>query len=615
MLWHLRTGGIGQARTFLARQRTDIPETARIDSGGRPVYEPWPYPEREPRRGLRVGVIMDDFSKDAFAYEWDQVELSPKSWPTQVADAEGRQLIDLLFVESAWHGNGDLWQYHLTGASAPAAALVELVERCRELGVPTVFWNKEDPVHYEDFLDTAKLFDHVWTTDAECLPRYERDLGRTAGLLPFAAQPAIHNPIRPRTGHASRDIGFGGMYFVHKYPERREQMDLLLGAASEVSAKMEHGLEIYSRYLGQDERYQFPEPLDAHVVGSLEYRQMLSAYRAHKVFCNVNSVVSSSTMCARRVFEITACGTPVVSTPSPAIESFFPESEVARVSTPEEASHTFRALVRSPELRDRMVHLGQRRIWREHTYGQRVDQVLDQVGLDAHRAKRPTVSLLVSTNRPHQVDHVLDTAVAFADVEVELCLLTHGFELSGAARERARHLGLELQHTMADSTVLLGSCLNRLVEMASGDVYTKMDDDDEYGSNYLSDQLHALDYSGADIVGKQAHFVRLVDRNITALRFVEREHRFTDLVMGPTIMGSAEVFREIPFADRQRGEDTRFLGDVVRAGGHIYSSDRFNFTLTRRGREGGHTWNADDSEILANSNVVGFGQMDDHIFI
>ncbi len=106
--------------------------------------------------------------------------------------------LDLLFVESAWHGNGDAWQYHLTGTSAPRPAIVELVQWCRDHGVPTVFWNKEDPVHYADFLDTARLFDHVWTTDSDRVPDYHRDLGHDrVGVLPFAAQQSLHNPIRP----------------------------------------------------------------------------------------------------------------------------------------------------------------------------------------------------------------------------------------------------------------------------------------------------------------------------------------------------------------------------------------------------------------------------------
>ena len=55
---------------------------------------------------------------------------------------------------------------------------------------------------------------------------------------------------------------------------------------------------------------------------------------------------------------------------------------------PQEAEHTIRALVRSPELRDRATHLAQRRIWSQHTYAHRAAQVLEAVadrGLPALR--------------------------------------------------------------------------------------------------------------------------------------------------------------------------------------------------------------------------------------
>ncbi|WP_371858334.1 glycosyltransferase, partial [Pseudomonas sp. FW215-L1] len=50
---------------------------------------------------------------------------------------------------------------------------------------------------------------------------------------------------------------------------------------------------------------------------------MLSAYRSFKIFLNVNSVTSSPSMCARRIFEIAASGTAVVSTESAALRNFF----------------------------------------------------------------------------------------------------------------------------------------------------------------------------------------------------------------------------------------------------------------------------------------------------
>jgi len=563
-----------------------------------------------------VAVVLDDFSRLALSYEWSQVEVTPADWRRRL-DAEP---VDLLFVESAWAGNGGAWRYHLTGTSGPRPAFVELVAWCRERGIPTVFWNKEDPVHHEDFLDAARLFDHVWTTDGDLLGRYQDELGHDrVGVLPFAAQSAIHNPVRPGPGRAERDVAFAGMWFSHRHPERREQLELLLGGALDASSRMDTGLEIYSRQLGGDERYQFPAPFDARVVGSLDYASMLTAYRAHKVFLNVNTVVGSPTMCARRIFEITAAGTPVVSTPSPAIDAVFPRDEVAQVADRREAELTLRALVRNPELRDRQVHRAQRRIWAGHTYAHRVDDVLGAAGLTSHLVtrERPAVSALVSTNRPHQLAHVLSTMGAQRGVDVQLALLAHGWDLDeDAVRAAAREAGLtDVVLLHADADVPLGECLNRLVAASDAPVVAKVDDDDVYGEHYLADQVHALGYSGADVVGKQAHYVYVGGADVTALRFAEREHRFTDFVMGPTIVAGRDVTRDVPFPALGRGEDTGFLAGVIGAGASVYSADRFSFVQVRGGDPAAHTWTVSDAELLAGADVQVAGYVPGHAMV
>ncbi|MFJ2519784.1 glycosyltransferase [Cellulosimicrobium cellulans] len=620
-LWHLRRGGLSQLRTYLRRRSVPRPAGARgaIRSESGVTFEPWTVSDRAAARpALRVGVILDDFSRLAFGFEWDQVALTPASWRDELDhERDGGPGLDLLFVESAWNGNAGAWQYHLTGTSAPRPAFVELVAACRERGVPTVFWNKEDPAHFEDFLDAAALFDHVYTTDVGRVEAYRERLGHDrVGVLAFGAQPAIHNPLRAHGDGPSGDVAFGGMYFAHKYPERRAQMDLLLGAAVDVSPRMENGLEIFSRFQGGDERYQFPEPFGSRVVGSLDYDRMLTAYREYKVFLNVNSVVDSPSMCARRVFEITACGTPVVTTPSAAIGEFFPPDEVFVVGERAEAAHTIRALVRSRELRDRATHRGQRRIWREHTYGARVQRVLHDVGLaESATVARPSVSALVSTNRPGQLDHVLQTVGAQRDVDVQLALLTHGFDVDEAdVRLRAKEAGVEdLVLLTAGQDVPLGECLNRLVVASDGDVVAKMDDDDLYGEHYLSDQLDALAYSGAEVVGKQAHYLYLTSLDATLLRFAEREHRYTDFVMGPTIVAARDLAEQVKFAAVARGEDTGFLRSAVDAGARVFSADRFNFVQVRAGAA--HTWDVSDAELLASGEVQLYGRAERHAFI
>lgn len=144
-LWHLRTGGVSQLRTWARRRgverRPSLAGHRKPD--GTLTFAPWPVPVRAPARPeLRVAVVLDDFSRMAFRYEWQQVEIQPSTW----RDTLEEHSVDLLFVESAWAGNSRGWHYHLTGPTAPRPAVVELLEWCRTHGVPSVFWKRKTPI-------------------------------------------------------------------------------------------------------------------------------------------------------------------------------------------------------------------------------------------------------------------------------------------------------------------------------------------------------------------------------------------------------------------------------------------------------------------------------------
>jgi len=489
-LWHLRHSGLTGLREHLRRRRATAWARPRRWASGRrdqTLLPDWPLPspqETGPRHDVTVGLIADEFTALALRYEWRSVPLTPTGWREQIEQSP----IDLLFVESAWHGNDDAWRFQVIGSQGPSGHLREMVTALRERGVPTVFWNKEDPAHYDEAIATAGLFDWVFTTDEAMVGRYRSDLGHDRiGVLPFAAQPAIHNPIRllDDAGRPAplRDVAFAGTYFAHKYPERRAQMEIVLGGALDASARLPRGLDIFSRYLDGDDTYQFPTPWDSHVRGSLTYTQMLSAYRAYGVFLNVSSVVDSPSMLPRRVIEVLACGTPVVSTPTPATDRLLPAGTLAKVSDRAQAGHTVRALVTNPALGDYMTYLAQREIWGHHTYSHRVETVLRAVGMGERVRRRPTIAPLVSTIRPEQVDHVLQTLAGQQQVTMAPVILTHGFTARASSRARARELGLEIDWVTAGTSTPLGACYNLMLSRVEADYIAKMDDDDLYGDH------------------------------------------------------------------------------------------------------------------------------------
>ena len=447
---------------------------------------------------------------------------------------------------------------------------------------PTVFWNKEDPPNYDLFVETARLFDHVFTVDAGRIPDYERDLGHTRiGLLPFGAQPRIHTPVRHGAGR-TREVAFAGSYFADKHDERRAQMAYVLEPALPL------GLEVFSRLAGRDPRYQFPRAYAAALVGSLPYRRMLGAYTAYKVFLNVNSVTESPTMCARRLFELSAAQTPVLSGPAASIEPFF--GDTVRVThSAEETTRELRALLQHEDYRDRIGLRAHRRVLDAHTYGHRVDTVLAAVGLETP-ARDLGISAVVPTMRPGQVDHVLGFVAAQAHQDVELVLVTHGFEVGrDDVRRRAESAGLDPARVVVvarPSTDTLGACMNAGVDAASGRYVAKMDDDNVYAAHYLRDLVRAFDYTDAAVVGKWAHYAHLTATGATLLRFPDAEHRYVDLVQGGTLLLERDLARRLRFEDLPRRVDTTFLDKVRAEGGRVYSTDRFNFVSVRASTPG-----------------------------
>ena len=105
--------------------------------------------------GPVVAAIVDKFTEHALRYEVNLVLISRTHWRERLE----RDRPACLFVESAWRGNDGRWQNRIVDYDADEdSPLRELLAYCRSNGIPTIFWNKEDPPHFDDFLSAAKEF-------------------------------------------------------------------------------------------------------------------------------------------------------------------------------------------------------------------------------------------------------------------------------------------------------------------------------------------------------------------------------------------------------------------------------------------------------------------------
>ena len=319
-----------------------------------------------------VAAILDDFSTLSFSSAANLWLIDPLSPEIDLDVIEP----DFLLVESAWSGNSGRWRYMVTSSHGPKEPLIRLINQCKKRDIPTVFWNKEDPPHFEEFIKTAQIFDYIFTSDANMLEAYATKAPNApAQLLRFAVSPTLHNPRRVPE-YREKAFAFAGQYFRHKFPERREQMDLLFPVAAK------WGLDIYSRVLGGDEQYQFPEKYAHLVIGSLPYFEMVQAYKKYRAFINVNSVVNSTTMCARRVFELSGCKTGVFGLDSAAIHSVYDESEILLAKDLNTAEEIAELLAADDQQLAALTQRAWRKTLSSHTYSERIDEIRRAIGLD-----------------------------------------------------------------------------------------------------------------------------------------------------------------------------------------------------------------------------------------
>ena len=311
-----------------------LPESLLLEADADPVALE-PLPDRtavrlRPLAELRAGVVCDEFTGLLLENSLHTTGVTPGGWREQLA----AEPWDALIIESAWLGNGGAWEIsdYYTDQKG-FENLAALVSACRSRGIPTVFWNKEDPIHYRRFRRVAALFDHVLTTDSGSLPHYQENpgaVGRTHSSLTFFADPALHNPVPGAAPAQETAVAYAGTFYGPRFPERSEQM-LRLFAASHP-----FGPVIFDRHSNDpDARKAYPDELTAWIRGGLTYAETLNAYTSFPVHLNFNSAPWSETMFSRRVVEIAASGSVVYSADGRSIRSAlgeaFPVSADARV--------------------------------------------------------------------------------------------------------------------------------------------------------------------------------------------------------------------------------------------------------------------------------------------
>lgn len=337
------------------------------------VQRPGPYGK------LKIALLADYFTSISLAEEASIRLLTPKNYREVLLQWRP----DLVFVESAFHGVNDEWRYKLAKQPLyirflPSNEVKKIVNIARDRNIPAIFWNKDDSAFFNAFLDVAKNFQYVFTTDATCLPLYRRNLSpdSKAFLFPMAYQSAFHNFTN--FSFQIKGACFVGSYYKKLFEHRRRFLELIFDACANVCMPM-HIFDRNSRRLSHFFEFRFPNSKKLIMHPGVPYPLTARIYKSYMISINVNSILASSTMHSRRLLEILACGGICITNRNESVEKEF-KDYCHIVSSMTEALELLSRLMHGPASSDYdMARAGAEYVASKHTWTHRLQLLEDTV--------------------------------------------------------------------------------------------------------------------------------------------------------------------------------------------------------------------------------------------
>lgn len=444
---------------------------------------------------LKVALLCDEFTYNSFKDEFKPIVIEPDNWRVLFE----RDKPDLFFCESAWSGVDSVrrpWKGRIYTSTnfknENRGDLLAILEYCREHDIPTVFWNKEDPSHYEDkihdFVDTAKRFDVVFTTDVQCVERYKQDHGvRRAYCLPFATNPRIFNPVE--AGERGDDVVFAGSWYAYHLDRSavmRQIFDAVIGSG--------RGLLIYDRFFGDDDpNHVFPEEYRSFTRPAVPHSEIDKVYKSSVFGLNLNTETQSPTMFARRVFELMSCNTLCLSNHSVGMERMFGDTVVFLDRDPGALTRLSREEI--DDKRARALH----HVLANHTYKERFKTILHAAGIPfVDRGAQLTVTCIVDSHASARA------AIAYFDRQAPSIPDAGLLLVLSDAIPDIEVANYYVQYNRLGATVLSWACLERYAEKPAAAIKTShfalTDPTAAVAPDYIANAFLHASYTGDAVI-------------------------------------------------------------------------------------------------------------------
>lgn len=243
------------------------------------------------------------------------------------------------------------------------------------------YWAIEDPLWTHEVVSPsgtpgpyARVADHLFTTAAECIPRYEA-AGISSSVLQFGCNPEFHAPV---TSNLSCDVLLVASYYRSR---GRLQFENVLGPAVSYCRRGQLECRVYGH--GWDRLPRDWPPLDGRhdvIKGPLPYELLPAAYGGARVVLGAEQCLDESvTQSSARIFEALGCGACYLGPRHRAHSRLFSDSHEALFSgSSTETIELLDWVLNDDDARLRIAMAGRERCLSAHTYAHRAQQVLER---------------------------------------------------------------------------------------------------------------------------------------------------------------------------------------------------------------------------------------------
>lgn len=519
--------------------------------------------EVSPTFNVKVACILDEFSYDCFSYDCNLLQLKSMSWEKQIKEFQP----DLLLVESAWYGVCKTWIKKIACEEKLDETLSDLIIYCKENNIPTVFFNKEGLVNFSYFEKSSSIFDYVFVSDENIIPHQTKACNHhNVYPLSFAAQPKIHNSIN-KDKYKLGKIAFAGGWYSDIHKDRVNDFEYIVKPA------LQYGIHIYDRNFHQREMLEFidkywPQEYIKHILGKLDYKYMVEAYKNYTVFLNVNSVQNSSYMVSRRVYEILACKTLILTSYSKCISDNF-KDYVLISNNKEETVNCLDKVLTNTTLYEKEGKKSQRYILENHTYKNRLMEVFYLVNIKYTNPLPIKIGLICIIEDVSHIENIknsilnqeisIDYTHLIINKSIDISLFKDLFEI-----ENLQYNFYDEENDINHIFSYISTLDHKLSHYAL--FYSK----NYYGPNYLRDYVNILSYAQADIIGKsQVYEINNENMNLAICdnkdSYVKKLYKDT-IFFEKSILSHLSLYNDVFECDYMCSSKLK-----------LYSDDEYNF--------------------------------------